>query len=88
MKGDSKMLMQLIGYQRIIPKAKAPFINLYTTYPKHDVNGEVAESIYIADGFPLPELKVGMHIDVDRDGGGYLIKITEGKAPVKLNVNN
>jgi len=71
------MKMTLEGYQRITPKTKAPFTNLHTSYPKHGVEGKAVESIYVADGFPLPPLVVGSMIDVDRDGNGYLIAVTE-----------
>jgi hypothetical protein len=71
------MKMTLVGYQRVIPKTKTPFTNLFTEYSKFGVEGKVAEGIYVADGFPLPVLKVGMTLDVDRDGNGYLIAIAE-----------
>jgi hypothetical protein len=74
------MKMTLIGHQRVTPKTKAAFTNLYTNYPKHGVEGLAAESIYVADGFPLPPLKVGATLDVDRDGGGFLIAVTEVKS--------
>ena len=74
------MKMQLIGHQRVTPKTKAAFTNLYTSYPRPGVDGVAAESIYVAENVPLPPLKIGMTIDVDRDGGGYLIAISEVKA--------
>jgi hypothetical protein len=69
---------QLRGFQRINPKSgKAPFTNLHTAYLKHGVEGEAVEVIYVADGFPLPPLKVGMTLDIDRDGNGFLLAVTE-----------
>ena len=70
------MRMTLTGFRRITPKTKAPFTNLYTKYPMAGVTGEATESIYVADGFPLPDLKVGMSIDVDRDGKGFLLAVS------------
>lgn len=81
------MKMTLLGYARVTPKSKAPFTFLYTKYQKHGVTGEVTESIYIQDGFPLPTLAVGMTIDVDRDGSGFPIEITEAK-PLNMKINN
>jgi hypothetical protein len=83
------MKMLLRGKERVTPKSgKSPFTMLHTSYPKHGVDGEVTEAIYIADDFPLPPLVVGMFIDVDRDGKGYLINVTEVEPPAtsKLNV--
>jgi hypothetical protein len=73
------MRAKLKGKQHVIPKGKAPFTMLYLTYPRHGVDGEFAEGIYVADGFPLPTLTLGMTLDVDRDGNGFLIAVTEVK---------
>jgi hypothetical protein len=82
------MKMLLRGKERVTPKSgKSPFTMLHTSYPKHGVDGEATEAIYIADSFPLPPLVVGMTIDVDRDGKGYLLAITEMDTPSKLNIN-
>lgn len=81
------MKMTLLGYAHVTPKHKAPFTFLYTKYNKYDVTGEVAEAIYIQDGFPLPTLTVGMTIDVDRDGGGFLIEVSEAK-PLNMKINS
>jgi hypothetical protein len=77
------MKMELKGFQKVIPKNKAPFTNLYTEYAKHGVEGKATESIYVADDFPLPALRVGMTLDVDRDSKGYLIAVTEAMAMAK-----
>jgi hypothetical protein len=71
------MKMKLVGFERITPKAKAPFTNLYTEFEKHGVEGLATDSIYVADGFPLPALRKDMTLDVDRDGRGYLIAVSE-----------
>ena len=82
------MKMTLLGYARVTPKSgKAPFTYLYTKYQKYGVEGEVAEAIYIQDGFPLPPLTVGMTLDVDRDGGGYPIEVVEAK-PLNMKINS
>lgn len=73
------MKAKLKGRQHVTPKGKAPFDMLYLNYPRHGVEGEYAEGIYVADGFPLPPLTIGMTLDVDRDGNGFLIAITEVK---------
>ena len=82
------MKMTLKGFEKVTPKSgKAPFTMLYGSYPKHGVDGEVTESIYIADNFPLPSLKIGMTIDVDRDGKGFLLAVTEVEPTIAAKLN-
>ena len=87
-KGGEKMRMLLKGFERVVPKGKDTFTMLYTQYPKVGVTGEKTEAIYVADGFPIPPLTVGMLVDVDRDGKGYLLEISavEPQSVSKLNV--
>ena len=79
------MKMTLLGHQRVTPRTKAAFTNLYTSYAKQGVDGVATESIYVPDGFPLPPLKVGMTIDVDRDGNGFLLAVEALAQSLKLN---
>ena len=82
------MKMQLKGFEKVSPKSgKSPFTMLYTSYPKHGVEGEVVESIYIADSFPLPSLKIGMTIDVDRNGKGFILAVTEVEPTIAAKLN-
>jgi hypothetical protein len=76
-KETKNVKMLLVGFQRVTPGSKSPFTNLYTEYARAGVEGKATESIYVADGFQLPALKVGMTLEVDRDGRGYLISVAE-----------
>ena len=80
------MKMMLLGYEHVTPKSgKAPFTMLHVTYPKHGVTGKTTEQIYVADDFPLPNLAEDMLLDIDRDGRGYLLAVTEATHSLKLN---
>ena len=81
------MKMTLIGYERVVPKSgKQPFTWLYGRYQKQGVTGEKVEGIYVSDGFILPTLTACMVLDIDRDGQGYLLAVTE--IPKTLKINN
>jgi hypothetical protein len=71
------MKVFLKGYENVTPKNKAPFTMLHVCYPKNGAVGQVVESCYVSDGFPLPQLKLEMTLNIDRDSRGFLVSVEE-----------
>lgn len=60
---------------------------LYWAYPEPGVDGEVAEGIFLRDGFPLPDAKIGQTIHVECTRKGRVVSI-EAVPSKQINLNN